>query len=928
MIECFRHFRAEQNERNPFVPNAQFTFAIEKKVHFLENIFYGKYQTKLPAAIGDCINLVKIIMTISNSTQKIRENFVNIQRDFFESISVHRLSESHAFVYEEISRIFRLYDFMRARKSTDGDTGLMTVRDFSMRCTIVDFLYEYDNGSIIVSSFNYKDIRELMMMNRKSNERIFGAAVGERTKTSEIHLLDQFYVTTTLAELILLSSKSRNYNDIVHKKCHEIQVILDAIDDEFAFVEAIETMLTTMFVRWEHVTGRTTSECSARSGFVTTTHDETDTSFDDEQNHVTRRWSSLISHESKNGFICSLAVLKHTLDILDQMITKRSESLSSDRLKCLDQEIKDAKWRLSLYELHSEAAKNRLPLSKDVKQLLTPQYEDIQMHAIVSSSDDDVEDKPKATTLPRRKPRRRNPFRRSDPTAKPKFSHSTEIDCVPVKIRSSDAGRESRLIISRMLAPPTSLVATCMSRIDLTEARRIVQMFKLESSSAGQELRFIDHFDELKQQLRIFLMAKPKADNKMDVDYSVEEIKNLVVHGFEASQILNHLEQFIVKNPIVESHDTKALIDRFVDNYPYLKLYTGNPLQATTVTDYMLNVTGDADSCFNIFNMVPKLWDNEIEIERFVNQIGYFGTFKKIVSCLSLFSASSPEENIVNESPITVQRMLATKCNSFNADEVQLNLKQQQAYLKLQSIDAKSVSTVAKLKEHIQQFDIFNKRDGNLLSLIFFYAINMNRLTNFQSSCEFREFDSIALQEILEVDLFAMIGDIIFDNNQTISLADIEAIVCNLNTNLLHVISCNTCPYISIQAKSKTDVEKQLQKIVNFFENGNENALKMSAETTVNLNRFEVKRNDILEYVAKHNRLMAFLMGEIHQLKSDESKTTKTELNAIFLENLKMMKETKMRLENIEQHNMTCALRFDIFDVDVLEKLISEQEIR
>lgn len=420
----------------------------------------------------------------------------------------------------------------------------------------------------------------------------------------------------------------------------------------------------------------------------------------------------------------------------------------------------------------------------------------------------------------------------------------------------------------------------------------------------------------MKTELKDYLKTSPvySSEGKIDDDYSVEEIRDLVVHGFESSQILNSLEQFITRNPVQQSREARSLLERFSSNYPYLDLYHGSMVQGTTIIDYIISLSSNSDTCLNIFNMIPQLWDKIEGIDSLQNQLGYYGSFRQIIVALSLY-------NSTRNQVAGIQDILSKTCYTFNNAELALKLKQEDTFEKLKLVDIRSLSTAPGLKENILNFEIFNRKDENLLNYVFGYSINMNRLINFKNTLR-KDIDYTSLQEILEIDLFSLIGDIIFDENANVSLNDIEAIVCNLNTNLLHVITRNTCPIISICDKFVSDRDDELKEILKMISETND---EKSLEKKTQRKPYRIRNREILDYTRQHNSLVAYLLAKIHNV--DWTGDEGDELNCTLLENILQMEELEIRTASNEQINkMVAALSFDYFDMKVLRDLVRSKD--
>lgn len=448
-----------------------------------------------------------------------------------------------------------------------------------------------------------------------------------------------------------------------------------------------------------------------------------------------------------------------------------------------------------------------------------------------------------------------------------------------------------------------------------------MQAQNLDGTLIAQELQFLEQFRELKTQLKDYLKITPlcSSEGKFDSDYSVEEIRNLVVHGFESSQILTTLEQFITRNPIQQTRDEKMLLERFSTNYPYLDLYHGSSLQSTIIVDYLISLMANADTCFNIFNMIPQLWHkNEMSIDNSNPniQLGYYNSFRQIILALSLY-------NSTRDRTYGIQDFLAKKCCSFDCIELATQIKREDTYEKLKMVDMATLATISGLKENILNFDVFKRKNENLLSYVFTYSINMNRLINIKNTSK-KEIEYKSVQEVLEIDLFSLIGDIIFVENSMVSLCDIEAIVCNLNTNLLHVITRNTCPIISIHNKFLSNPDEELNELLEILTNSQMKSIEVEKYQR---KPYRIEKRDILDYVQQHNSLVAYLLSKIHNFDGLDI-AEGNELHCTLLDNILQMEELNIRTANSDGqiNKMIAALSFDYFHVNILRALICKKD--
>lgn len=388
----------------------------------------------------------------------------------------------------------------------------------------------------------------------------------------------------------------------------------------------------------------------------------------------------------------------------------------------------------------------------------------------------------------------------------------------------------------------------------------------------------------------------------------------------ESKQIMQILVQFLIKQPVRETIETKLLIDKYVTNYAYLELYRGPISQAIIVIDYALSVP-KADICLNIINMLLPLWDKEEPIESWQNEIGYYSFIRQIMAILSIY-------NVTRSQSIDIQQLLSTQLYTFTSTKLAHKLKQEDTFQKLKQIPLDVLSERSSLLEYVTHFDVFCQKNENLLQNVIGYSMNMNRLIQLKKPLD-ADLNGSCLQKMLAIDLFALIGDIMFDENANVSLQEIETIVCSLNTNLIHVITRNTCPTISICDKFSPSPSDDLREIQELLKHNGETSLKDQMKNTAR-KPFKIKRHDIFDYVRQHNELIAYILNKIHNIEASETdENTQIGLNCSLFDNMIQMEEVVIRSTSSEpSHLILAALRFDTFDLKVQRELIEQKKYR
>lgn len=395
----------------------------------------------------------------------------------------------------------------------------------------------------------------------------------------------------------------------------------------------------------------------------------------------------------------------------------------------------------------------------------------------------------------------------------------------------------------------------------------------------------------------------------------------MIVVGFESSQIINLIQEFLATHPISETPETQVILERFAQNHMYLELYKGFALQCVIIIDYALSLDSNSDVCTNIVNMLERYWDRDDPIELFHDRIGYYGAIRHILSTLTLYNTN-------REQFISIQELLSSQLYTFNASEVSQKLQQESTFLKQKEVTLNMLSSRPGLIENIINFDVYGQKSENLLQNVFAYSMNMNRLIHFKRPFQM-DVNRTCLEEILEIDLFSLIGDIMFDENPSVPIREIESIVCNLNTNLLHVITNNTCPTISIYDKFHLNPDDRLNEILDLLSRNDENSDSNDSEQTKRNPRkpFKIKRHDVFNYVNHHNRLIAYILGKMHDIESEHKEEGKMELNRNLLDNIMQMDELNIKAVSSEKSNrMLGALSFDSFNLDLVRDLIEQKK--
>lgn len=492
LLKAYNVYVNRQCELNPYTTRSAFFMAIRKKMHFLEPIILDNGgDIPEPAAIQPLARLLRIVMQISNGNSRSTEyhQYDEILKRFENEIDATQFTSNQLILYYEIERILSLYQFVRMCRRYDYQCDSIAVRTFAAKYSILDFFYKFNDGNLLMQPLDYQSIRQQLVKNQQLNQLISPHCVANHEKISEVNVFDQFYAINSLVEVMQVNPYAKCYEDIVRVKCIEIKKIIDNMYDTLAFVETIEYLFTLLFLRWEHVNAQADSNNKLDPFLSLTSLYESNTSAEYNDHDIPiRKLPKIIN--TKNGFVCSYVVLQTILNILNSSMTnhrieERDDESLNERFNRVANEIANAKWRFALVDSFYSLI-NCNQLSKNVKILLTPHHQRSINAKTVNSSSENEDDNTSMKKNVRRKPRRRNSDQKRSQrdSTNGQIAHSTEVEakvkpfeCSNISIIRSGNYRDRRGgFINKMLGNFIDMVAICVSKGDLAEAKRIIQV--------------------------------------------------------------------------------------------------------------------------------------------------------------------------------------------------------------------------------------------------------------------------------------------------------------------------------------------------------------------------------------------------------------------------------------------------------------------
>lgn len=430
-------------------------------------------------------------------------------------------------------------------------------------------------------------------------------------------------------------------------------------------------------------------------------------------------------------------------------------------------------------------------------------------------------------------------------------------------------------------------------------------MYHLELSVMAAELTFTDIYNQTKSKLKQ-IYAKYEQEEACEPcgveqtttipsTSTVDRIKKVAAIGFEASKITNIIARFAQENTIsstVTTYDAHQVLDKFRTKYTYLNLYRPvECLQATIVVDMALSLTNNYDICYNIFNMLTKLWNKSGTMDRLDQHIGYYEFIKNLLDCLRLHKT------------VGIKRMLYDEAVILSFNELNAWLNRQRIYQWLSQRITGDWNVLDKLKAMQKQFESMCISELNYFNRLFYYIQNVTRLMQYQTTNSSR-----TPTQLLQINMITTIGQIVFDCN--IAPTEIESIVCTVNLNLVYVLMQNTSGLIDIVAKDPQQITSAIDELIANTENDNK------IDDIANLRETSRVANEaVVEYIRKHNPMIAFLLMQLQNIRGYDE-------NYTLFNNLLALKEVG-DISEVYNGNLTMsALNFDQIDVVALVDFI------
>lgn len=423
-----------------------------------------------------------------------------------------------------------------------------------------------------------------------------------------------------------------------------------------------------------------------------------------------------------------------------------------------------------------------------------------------------------------------------------------------------------------------------------------LQVNNLHNSVPAKELQFMENYNEAKQKLRSIFDKYNSCDNTTDSNAStVERLKHVATIGFEASQTQSIITTFADENEFLCNDETRNLIKKLHHQYPFLKMFDGVALQASIAVDLLISLANSYEMCFNIFNMLTKLWaDPKWFDDRTIISYGHLKFTKNICECLQLYKS-------IGNNNFGVRDLICNECYVLLPVELKPKLEKERAMKSVQSLTSNDLDSLDKWKGLVKSFESM-RADVNYFHRSYNFVVNLIKLLKVKEPNRFA-----TPMDVMETDLTAVIGDIVFVNDNLPS--DIVDIVECLNVNFLYILCRNMMPVIHCSEPNDSAVTDSL---IDNLQNDNLPSITVEEKPLFRLSQ------DVLNFVKKSNCLVAYL----HQEYNSVAEPTIV-YEQKYLQNVMGLDDVKTVAMIHGDNLLLSALSYDTFDVAKLEKYVN-----
>ncbi|XP_038114436.1 zinc finger FYVE domain-containing protein 26 homolog [Culex quinquefasciatus] len=602
----------------------------------------------------------------------------------------------------------------------------------------------------LIEPAGYEQLLEVIAENDRLNREILAGV--EVDQPEDYKLLQMLILWKHVMEMIQLPPQLHTFEAILEIKTNAIRNTLKSVDDVQIFVELLESLLTLLFVRYEHL-----SQKSTTSG----------------------------------GFMCSPAVLEASLNCLEIVVTQRKHATNyvdaSDHLKQRLADslaiINDSLWRLSLFKEMSSTKDSQLQLTDAESANII-----LKLPDLVQDDEDRVFQSVDLDVPKRRHSKRHQRY--SQPSSSGSTSHkllTTQHSLpLPNKLPAATSSLSSlsvskpKALFSKILGSPERLTTLCLVNKNLEAARAIVKTRNLTDTAIGQDLTFLDSFAQVQDKLTTLIANYDRMRSApTSRDDPLQEIRSRTAIGFEASKIVSTVENFALGQRIEQSDDDRQLLEKYTGQYPFLRLFQSDSLKNIHAVDLLLGLPMSYDLNLALYNLVEKSVDG--------SDSGYAGFLKRLIDNMHQYKLSSDGRR-----EVTFHELLSREVCSLDPAKLGAVLESRSQIGTLRSLEDVPPGgrwvVFRKVQRFVEQVEKLLKLHG--------------------------EWDeSFKSGDAIRQDLEAIVSRLVFAKG--VALGQLEPMVAGTSSNLAHIIARNYVWGVGKSPRSDLGARAEVLEYVN-----------------------------------------------------------------------------------------------------------------
>ncbi|XP_055625095.1 zinc finger FYVE domain-containing protein 26 homolog isoform X2 [Toxorhynchites rutilus septentrionalis] len=806
------------------------TEIIDDKQHFINNVLSTEDNIFKIPAVRDYIQLFQLMQKM-NSGESI--GYISSQLDIPKNGCLRDY-------FLEMKRTQCLQRLLEGRENRPQ------IEDYAEETSVIG-LYLKMKSKITAS--HYEQIFEAIVENERLNREISGKVCPTETEVQQprdLKLLQMLMIWQYVIDAMTDSSRQKNSGVTLQSNVNNIKVILKSVNDTQTFIELLESVITLLFVRYEHLPERVFGQV---------------------------------------GFICSSIVLEAILNCLKPVATQKKHAVNydnaNDELKqrltsCLDI-INDTLWRLSLFSNLCTTEEASLRLTDidsgsiiikvpDVAQ----EEEDNMFHSVESLQDQSH----KYTTLPKRKQtKRRQPSQLSSSGSTGNrflMQHSlplpSKIDTVIDSSISAIIPRP-KSIFAKIIGSREKLATLCMVSKNIEVAKEIINSGNLSHTAVGQDMIFLENFTQIKSKLSSLTASYDRMRQEQhdgSAGSTLGDIRSSTAIGFEASKIVSTIETFSISQKILQTEEDHQLLEKYIAQYPLLKLFRGDSLRNIYTMDLLLGVPMGYDLNLSMYNLVSKSLHKSKCSDAL--SFAYVGFLKRLLDDMQMFRTVGS----TGRPSVTFHDLLSREVCPLNPVQLKPILEARRDLMTLGSLEDLQLGEGKApliLPVRIQKF-----------------VDEAEKLLGLHTEWK----DSLRADDIVRLDLNKIVSELVFDARVPLNV--LEPLTNGTNLNLVYIIAKNFL--CGAQEKSSFDL----------LSHG----------------------PDVLEYVSKKNQLLGIILKEITNVDGGNS-LLKNFKNLSFFDALEPMYQYRMSaaLDSDRFDLKQCDVYQDLDDIHRLKLIDS-----